>query len=55
MSSGGPAVPADDSVRDSDNSHSPVITPLLRADLSKLNPEIARKVRDVVDRKGKTP
>jgi len=32
-----------------------MITPLLKAALPKLNPEIAAKVRDVVARKGKSP
>jgi hypothetical protein len=50
----GPAAPADDSVRDSNNSaHGAPITPLLKAELPKLNSELARKVRDVVARKGR--
>lgn len=52
---GGPAVPADDTMRSSDNSErGPPITPLLKGELPKLNPEIAAKVRDVVARKGKS-
>jgi hypothetical protein len=50
--SGGPAIPADDGMRSFDNSaKGEPITPLLKAELPKLNPEIAAKVREVVARK----
>jgi hypothetical protein len=48
---GGTAPSADDSTRQSSPAHSPPITPALKAELPKLNPEIAAKVRDVVKRK----
>lgn len=48
----GTAASADDSIRDSNNSHAAPISPLLAAKLAEnINPEIARKVRAVVDRK----
>jgi hypothetical protein len=46
----GTAAPADDSSSSSPASPPP-ITPALAAQLPKLNPEIAQKVRDVVNRK----
>jgi hypothetical protein len=49
----GTAAPADDGKRASDNSHSPPITPALKAEIPKLNSTIAKKVREVIDRKGR--
>jgi len=48
---GGTAPSADDSQRQSSPAHSPPITPALSAKLADMNPEIARKVRDVVAKK----